>query len=267
MHKLLIISYLLCFSATVLALPGEPSKLEEADQLCRQALALAQEDSAAAQENWRRAATLYESLIADGNYSNGKIYYNLGNTYAQLENWPQAIASYRRAQTFLPHNRQLQANLQYARAQRQDHFPAPEENSVLQTLFFWHYDFSFHTRLWTAVLLSVAFWAAALLLLWFRPAWLKAVAALLLLGTLTFGTSSLISIYNLRRAHPAVIVAKGQEGINARKGDGNSYAAAFDAPLHAGTEVSILRTRGDWCEIALPNHETGWLEADNLLPL
>jgi uncharacterized protein YgiM (DUF1202 family) len=49
-----------------------------------------------------------------------------------------------------------------------------------------------------------------------------------------------------------------------RIGDGNSYAPAFDTPIHAGTEVTILRRRGDWLEIELPNHFTGWLPNKDL---
>lgn len=253
MNKLLAIIYL---NIILVALAETPTtQLQHADAAARQALSLAPSSPDAA-EQWRTVCACYEGILASGDFSNGGIYYNLGNAYAQLGDIPRAILNYRRAQLFLPRNRQLQANLQYVRAKRQDHFAEPEASPVLQTLFFWHYDLAFHSRLWTAAVLAAVFWLAAIVLIWHRPAWLKVAAAILLLAALACGLSSFISIYTLRHARPAVILAT---EATPRKGDGNSYAAAFDAPLHAGTEVVILRTRGDWHEIALPNHLTGWL--------
>lgn len=245
-----------------LALPAAvPEQLQQADEASRKALELATENPEAAAEQWQIASKLYEKVLADGTTSNGELYYNLGNAYAQLDDIPHAILNYRRAQLFLPRDRQLHANLQYVRAKRADHFAEPETSPVLQTLFFWHYDLSFHSRLWTAVALSILFWLAAVLLLWCRPTWLKATASILLVGALAFGGSAVASIYSLRHTHPAVIITT---EATPRKGDGHSYEPAFDAPIHAGTEVTILRRRGDWLEIALPNHLTGWLPCTDL---
>ena len=257
---MLKIIYLLLISC--LALPAAvPEQLRQADEASRKALELATENPEAATEQWQIACERYKAVLADGDFANGELYYNLGNAYAQLDDIPHAILNYRRAQLFLPRDRQLHANLQYVRAKRSDHFAEPESSPVLQTLCFWHYDLSFHSRLWIAVVLAALFWLSAILLLWRRPTWLKATAAILFVGTLAFGGSAVVSIYSLRHAHPAVIVTA---ETTPRKGDGNSYGEAFDAPIHAGTEVNILRRRGDWCEIALPNHLTGWLPGKDL---
>lgn len=105
------------------------------------------------------------------------------------------------------------------------------------------------------------FWSAAIILIWKRPAWLRILTALLLLAAIAFGTSSAVSIYAAHHQCSAVILAK---ETYPRKGDGLSYDHAFDAPIHAGTEVTILRQRGDWYEIELPNHLTGWLPDGDL---
>ncbi|MBR4125694.1 MAG: hypothetical protein IKR13_05785 [Victivallales bacterium] len=260
MRILLKLIYLLLISC--LALPAAvPEQLQQADEASRKALELATENPETAAEQWQKVIDIYKGLLQDGSLANGELYYNLGNAYAQLDDIPHAILNYRRAQLFLPRDHQLHANLQYVRAKRADHFAEPETSPVLQTLFFWHYDLSFHSRLWTAVALSILFWLAAVLLLWCRPTWLKATAAILFIGALAFGGSAVASIYSLRHAHPAVIMTP---EATPRKGDGHSYATAFDAPIHAGTEVNILRKRGDWYEIALPNHLTGWLPATDL---
>ena len=260
MRNMLKIIYLLLIFCLALS-AAVPESLQQADEASRKALELATENPEGADEQWQIACKRYETAIADGTISNGELYYNLGNAYAQLDDIPHAILNYRRAQLFLPRDRQLHANLQYVRAKRADHFAEPETSPVLQTLVFWHYDLSFHSRLWIAVTLSILFWLAAILLLWCRPTWLKATVAILFVGALAFGGSAVASIYSLRHAHPAVIMTT--EAIP-RKGDGFSYGEAFDSPIHAGTEVNILRKRGDWCEIALPNHLTGWLSSSDL---
>ena len=259
MNNILIIINLIVISIALKAAPIP--MLSQADEASRKALELAQDNPEAAATQWRLVCDLYEQARKNPAISNGELYYNLGNAYAQLDDYAHAILNYRRAQLFLPRDRQLQANLQYARAKRQDHFPEPEISPVLQTLCFWHYDFSFHARLWIAILLNAAFWLNAILLLWRRPTWLKITAVILFLGTLAFGGSVLASARSLHNTHPAVILAT---EVTPRKGDGFSYDPAFDAPIHAGTEVMILRTRGSWNEIALPNRLTGWLPDDTL---
>ena len=254
-----ILVILLCLAASMTDASLAEKFLHQAYNNGRDALEAVQTSPDDARELWKASQIRYEDALAC--YENGQIYYNLGNTYAQLDDIPHAILNYRRAQYFLPHNRQLQANLQYVRSKRQDPFEEPEASGVLETLCFWHYDLTFHFRLWAAILLNTSFWAAALALLWRRPTWLKATAIVLLLGTLAFGGSVLTSAYSFRHAHPAVIMVPEAQP---RIGDGNSYAPAFDTPIHAGTEVTILRRRGDWLEIELPNHFTGWLPATDL---
>ena len=259
MNKIIIIINLIIISLTLKASPAP--MLSQADEASRKALELTQDNPEEAATQWRLACALYEQASKDPALSNGELYYNLGNAYAQLGNYALAILNYRRAQLFLPGNQQLLANLQDVRAKCQDHFTPPKKSQVLQTLFFWHYTLSFHSRLWTSVVLASAFWLAAFLLLWRRPVWLRITAVFLCLGALAFGGSALASAYSFRHAHPAVIVA---DETMPRKGDGLSYDHAFDAPIHAGTEVIILRTRGDWHEIALPNRLTGWLPDTDL---
>ncbi|MBR6471352.1 MAG: tetratricopeptide repeat protein [Victivallales bacterium] len=155
--------FLLCLAASTPDASIEEKLLHQASSAGRGAVEAAQISTDEARALWETAAIRYEETVQG--YENGQIYYNLGNTYAQLDDIPHAILNYRRAQYFLPHNRQLLANLQYVRAKRQDHIAEPETSPVLQTLCFWHYDLSFHARLWLATLLNAIFWATAIRLL------------------------------------------------------------------------------------------------------
>ena len=48
---------------------------------------------------------------------------------------------------------------------------------------------------------------------------------------------------------------------SARKGDADTYEAAFTEPLHAGTEFVLVEDRGDWVQAELSDGRRCWLPA------
>jgi hypothetical protein len=201
------------------------------------------------------AAALFESLVADG-VRNGKLYYNLGNTYLRLGRIGQAILSYRRAEELIGRDPQLQHNLRYARSLCRTLIEPSGEKAVLRTVFFWHYDTSTPVRFAVALTAYVLFWLVLIAYTFVpRSGWKYAAYALLVLWV-TAGTSVTIDAVRDNTVREAVTVAA---DIVVRQGDSEVYDPRFAEPIHEGVECRVIEQRGDWYRIELLDGSTGWI--------
>lgn len=166
------------------------------------------------------------------------------------------MLNYRRAELGNPHDLNLQQNLSAARANRLDTFEPTEQDRVLRTLLFWHYDFSTRVRTVIFALAALIFWALAGWRLLRPEAGPRApligaaATAVLFLGSL------LADAYRHSEESPGVILA---HEVVARKGDGESYEPSFREPLHAGTEFLVLEERSGWRQAELPDSRWCWI--------
>ena len=234
-------------------------QLEQANQAFEQALTSPTPE--AAQGYYRQAIAAYEQLIAAGIH-NAKLYYNLGNAYFRLNDLGHAILHYRRGLRLEPGNRQLQANLNYARSRRLDQIDVSSErqHAFLPQLFFWSDDLSVPTQ-WSLALAAYGLaWGCAFAhLVWRRAALLWGLAGAAFCCLLLASSSWLTqSQYTTRPA--GVIMA---EEVVVRKGNGESYTPQLPQPLHAGTEFVVLEARGSWLAIQLDNGTNGWIRRDS----
>jgi tetratricopeptide (TPR) repeat protein len=212
------------------------------------------EDSAAA---YREAAGKFEALVAGGLH-NGKLYYNLGNTYLQLGEVGRAIINYRRAERLLGHDPQLVANLNYARSLTNGVAPAGS-TQVLRTVFFWHYETSWRTRYVVAIVAYVLFWAVLILRRLWRPAGTGIAAGALAALWLAAGASAAVEWRQRQTERPGVLIAS---EVVVRKGNGEAYEPQFEEALDEGVEFILLEERPGWLKIELPDGHTGWIRAD-----
>ncbi len=230
--------------------------LEEATEAFRAGNALLNDDPEAAQDEYEKATLRMERIVREGGVENGKLYYNLGNIWYQRGDLGRALVHYLRAEQFMPHNVQLQQNLAFVRAQRTDAFEVSEKRKLLETLFFWHYDISSHTRLRLFGGAFILIWVLATIRLFWkrRELTLAAGACAVVAGLLFFSLSLEASQY--RNNPRGVVVA---DEVVARKGDGETYQPSFSDPLHAGTEFTVTEDRGSWLHITLPDERTCWI--------
>lgn len=230
--------------------------LEEATEAFRAGNTLLKDNPAAAQDEYEKATLRLERIVREGGVENGKLYYNLGNIWFQRGDLGRALVHYLRAEQFMPNNVQLQQNIAFVRAQRTDAFEVSEKRKLLETLFFWHYDFSSHTRLRLFAVSFILIWVLATIrLFWKRRELTLAAGAFALLAGLLF-VSLTVESTRYRNNPRGVIVA---QEIIARKGDGETYQPSFSAPLHAGTEFTVKEDRGSWLHVALPDERTCWI--------
>lgn len=232
--------------------------LEQANQAFEHALISPEPQGA--QGYYHQALAGYTQLIAAG-VENARLYYNLGNTYFRLNDLGHAILHYRRGLRLEPGNRQLQANLRYARSQRVDQINVSHQRALLSQLFFWHHELSLQTRWSLALAAYLLVWGGACAHLFWRRATLLWGLAGAAFFYLVLTASTLLTHYQHSTTRAGVIMA---EEVVVRKGNGESYAPQFPQPLHAGTEFEVLEERGPWLAIQLDNGTSGWIRRESV---
>ena len=230
--------------------------LAEAEGLFR--LGANSEDPEAAQRLYEQALYRWLRVAELGAVRNGRLYYNIANTYYLLGDIGRAVLYYRRAELVAPGDRNLRHNLGYVRSQRVDRLPVRRTSPAVQVIFFWHYLPSLRGRFYLFAAGFAVSCLAAALALWRPRRWqLKA-----LLGAGVFTLIMLVSLavgeIRLRTFRDGVIVER--EAV-ARKGDGTAYQRSFVDPLHAGTEFTLLEHREGWYHVRLSDGRSGWILA------
>ena len=214
-------------------------------------------DSAGAQRLYEKAILSYEKIIDQGRIKNAGLYYNLANTYLLKGDLGHAILNYRRAQKLDAADANIQKNLSFARSQRLDKVSPKTEKRIMQTLFFWHYDFSLKTKFTLTCIFFAACCITLTLTIWFSrspPATVTIVLTVLL--TLCFLTSVVVETKTQAARICGVITT---DEVIARQGDGQNYAPSFKDPLHAGTEFDLLERRTGWFHIKLADDTDAWI--------
>lgn len=227
----------------------------EANSLFHQANAA--DDPGQARQLYEKALLRYEQIAKD--VQNGRLYYNIGNSYFALADIGRAIVNYRRAENLMPGDDNLAQNLAYVLSKRQDVIPARQGEKLLQTLFFWHYDLSHHARLLLFSGCYLLFWLAAGLMFFTPVPVPKWLTGSLLALSLLLATSL---VFEHTAAGPAAGVVVSSEVV-ARQGDGRNYQPSFTAPLHAGTEFRLLEKRTNWLRVQLNDGRQCWLPAQS----
>lgn len=230
--------------------------LNEANAAFQQANAAANAPGRAA-ELYGKAILLYEKIIEQGNVHNAKLYYNLGNAYFLADDIGRAILNYRRALELDGADVNIRNNLTFARSRRIDQVSTRAEKRVLETLFFWHYDFSPRMRLLLGSLSFAGLCIGATVIVWRgRGPVTSTVAVLSGLLCLCFFVSVVVESHRRSTRLGGVVTAP---QIVARQGDGPNYAPSFKDPLHAGTEFDLIDRRPGWFHIELADGSKAWV--------
>jgi tetratricopeptide (TPR) repeat protein len=214
-------------------------------------------DAAKTPEDYRKSASLLESLLGDG-FRNGAVYYNLGNAYFRAGEFGRSIAAYRKAKPYRPRDPYLEANLRQALAAAPGRFPEPPSPWWRHVLF-WNGWLSFPEKAYasfTGFLVAALAACAALFLRRPRGYWISAVmvvAAALL--TLDAGLTYAETAWSRRGVVTRETIA--------RKGIGKDYEPAFDQPLKDGAEFTVLSENGDWIFGHFEGIGDGWLRREH----
>lgn len=211
-------------------------------------------------EAFNRALALYtqaETVFQPG-YSNGKIYYDIANTYFQLGEYPWAILYYYRALKLRPGDEKVLRNLTITL--EKIGMPPPKEASIFQNIFFWHHSFSLPERLQLWFGVSVLLIAAISGYFWKRTrAWKQviwAVAVVWMLLLLSLGYTKYFSDIE------GVVV----KSTMLYRGAGLEYAVVMEQPVQSGTKVKVVEMLqdGQWLKVIPPNGQVGYIPNSDL---
>jgi tetratricopeptide (TPR) repeat protein len=191
-------------------------------------------------------------------YGNGKLYFNIANTYFQLGEYPLAILYYERALALMPRNSDVKHNL--ATTQGKLNLPLKGRDSVFHSFFFFHFYPSLSERLQIFFSICLLLIIIASSYVWWHKTWLKKGAILCGFFVLVL----LCSLMYTRYMEPL-------EGILVHattlyRDAGAQYAKVTNKPFPEGSKVQILdvRENGKWLKIITPNGTLGYVPLDDI---
>lgn len=186
-------------------------------------------------------------------FGNGKLYYNIGNTYFQLEAYPRAVLYYLRAEALMPRDKRVERNLQLARGKLA--LPQTEVEGVGFPIVM-----SLPERL-------QLFAAAALTALCLLSAWLWTDQRWFRNGAIV--VLALTTVLSLTLAYTRYLAPL--EGVLVQASDlyrdaGWQYAKVGEDPLPAGSEVELLGRdpSGKWFKILTAQGAIGYVPQEAL---
>lgn len=215
--------------------------------------ALERFDSAKSPDDYRDAAKILETILADG-YRNGAVYYNLGNAWFRAGEYGRAILNYRKALPYRPRDPYLKANLEQALAMAPGRLPEPARPWWIHVLF-WTQWLSYPTKVYCVVIMSSLGALTITLAVLLRRPRLYWVTVGFVLISIAIGIDAGLSNPELIDARRAVITGE----TEARKGMGTSYEPAFDQPLRDGAEFQVLQITSDWTFGHFEGIGDGWV--------
>ncbi|MEO1857308.1 MAG: tetratricopeptide repeat protein [Rubritalea sp.] len=229
----------------------------EANQQFEQANTAAMIAPAEAQDLYQQAGIKFQYLVEHVDDPSAALYINLGNVHFLSGEHGHAVLNYQRALRIDPTQADALHNLHYLRSITVDELPMSRSQQVADALLFWH-RWPVAVRITLLALSNILFWGLMARLLYQRKRWHWIALAGSGAVALTFSLSLCASQQGWGQETDAVIVAR---EVIARQGNGYIYDNAFTSPLHAGTEFTILESRGDWHHARLLNGKSCWLPA------
>lgn len=205
------------------------------------------------------AVKSFQQVLSEG-VDDPIVHYDLGNAYFKSGRLGLAIYHYRRAHALAPRDKDISANLDYARFLAIDRVEG-EEARTDRPVEGWLERVTPDEAFRIAALLWVlAGFAAVVWQLTPRrsPFWRRTAATFLLIWALGFVGAWTVE----RRAaavEEAVVIA---QTADVRNGPGPSFATAF--VLHEGAETVVEGERGQWIEVSLPGDLRGWIQAGSI---
>jgi hypothetical protein len=163
-----------------------------------------------------------------------------------------AALAYRRALALDRGLERAQKNLSWIRSQIPERLRAKSEESAVDSLFFWHGDWSLAKRHLVAAaafaffVLCITPWGGRAQGILRRAAILPLLLFIAALGSVLFEPETKAS---------AIVVVDGETLYSAD----SSGAPVVMSPVPAGVEVTLQEERGTWSKVAFADGSTGWL--------
>lgn len=214
--------------------------------------------------SYDKAVELYEKILT-ANMESVPVYYNLGNAYYKLREYPMAIYYYEKALKLDPSDEDVRTNLEIANMAIVDKIePVPQSFLVK----WWH---GVRTALsgdqWAWC--SVAAFALMLIMLFLflrsRRVGLRKLGFFFGIIFLMAFVLSVVFAAQLKSSSTKQDQAIVMTPTVTVKSTPNEDSVDLFV-LHEGAKVTILDSSNGWNQIRIANGSVGWLEADKMLP-
>ena len=210
--------------------------------------------------DYKRAIDEFSALASTG-LVNGKLFYNLGNSYLKAGDIGRAILWYERAALLIPSDADLEFNLDYAHGLTKDQQEGRGLN-IKRILFFWKYMLTDKTVQICAVSLNGTFWGLLLLQMFItrgRRSGVRRVSVVVGGLALIFALTAFYNYYESSVANEAIILP---DEVVVRSGLVKDSTELFR--LHAGSLVLLDRRQGEYARITFSKDMIGWIPVESV---
>ena len=209
------------------------------------------------------ALVVYKDIVEQG-YSSSTLYYNIGNTYYKLRNYPLAIYYYEKSLKLDPNNEDTRHNIEIAQLFLTDKIEAVPElfiktwwNNLSNTftLNVW----SIITLVLIGLLLTCLFFYITAKTRGLKKSMFFICLFLLVFTICSFSISAKKYNYISTNNEGIIIIPT----ITIKSSPSNSSVDLF--VLHEGSKVKILDNADGWEKIKIANGSIGWLPTSSVI--
>lgn len=209
------------------------------------------------------AASVYEDIINQG-YSSAELFYNLGNTYYKLRNYPLAIFYYEKSLKLDPQNEDTKHNIEIAKL-----FITDKIESIPDIFFKkWWNNIGNSFTLNTWAIITITIFALLLLCIFLyiisRTKTLRKstffIGILLIMLMICSFTISMQKYNYLNDKNEGIVITP---TITVKSSPSQTSVDLF--VLHEGSKVNILDKTDDWNKIKIANGSIGWLPSSTVI--
>lgn len=209
------------------------------------------------------ALVVYKDIVDQG-YSSATLYYNIGNTYYKLRNYPLAIYYYEKSLKLDPNNEDTKHNIEIAKLFLTDKIEAVPELFIKT---WWNnLSNSFSANVWAII--SLILIGATLTCVFFyitaKSRGLKKsmfFTGILMIILMSISLSISAKKYNYISTHNEGIIIT--PTITIKSSPSTSGVDLF--VLHEGSKVKILDNTDGWEKIKIANGSIGWLPSTSVI--
>jgi tetratricopeptide (TPR) repeat protein len=205
--------------------------------------------------NFKEAIADYSALVDSGKWS-ANLFYDLGNAYFRVGDFGQSILNYQRALALEPHHPEARANLTLVRDEAHALELTPDRLER-----FLQFGNASQYAIAAAVALWIGLFSIAKLAFASRPS--RGILALAVLSLL-ISAAAIFAAWRIEAGPKGstLAIVTGDD-VQARLATADTSSSVLALP--PGSEIKILRRRGDWIYARLPNDLRGWIPEKSAL--
>ncbi len=214
------------------------------------------------QKDYEKAAACYIKVVNMG-YGAADLYFNLGNAWFKLNNFPKAILYYEKARLLNPADDDIRQNLMIANTRIVDKIDAIPDFFLKRWLN--QLTGFFIPDQWAVISLCLFALSLAAFFVYMtgRKYLVRKSGFIAGVITLAFSVSGILLMQNrkgiINNSHGAIVMSPSVTVKSSPDLQGTSVFV-----LHEGTKVTVTDSLQQWKEVRIPDGNIGWLQSSDL---